>query len=125
MVKAPLVTPDATFGEEVLRALDKAGFQTNVALWLKEGDIWTLLLSAPAYEKLGPTAAYRRLIEALSAEGPAPMSDFPIRLEGNRYPLIKGLRKTFGKTSSVEGMRLGKHAIGGVWIDDAYVYRIK
>jgi hypothetical protein len=53
------------------------------------------------------------------------MSEYPIRLEGNSHPLIKELRKIFARTASVEGMRLGGHAIGGVWLDDAYVYRIK
>jgi hypothetical protein len=42
-----------------------------------------------------------------------------------RRPLIKDLRETFGKSSSVAGMRLGYQVIGGTWIDDGYVYRIK
>jgi len=39
--------------------------------------------------------------------------------------MIKALRKMFGKARSVEGMRLGGQSIGGVWVDDAYVYRIR
>jgi hypothetical protein len=39
--------------------------------------------------------------------------------------LIRALRKLFGKTANVDGMRLAGQTIGGVWIDDAYVYRIR
>jgi hypothetical protein len=61
----------------------------------------------------------------LSANGPVALSDLPIKLESNSRPLIKALRKMFGNTASVKGMRLGLQSIGGTWIDDGYVYRIK
>lgn len=53
MVKAPLVTPDAAFGEAILSELDAAHFPISVALWLKEEDEWTLVLGTPEYDKLG------------------------------------------------------------------------
>jgi hypothetical protein len=100
----------------------------SVALWLlqkRRSDDWELVLGTPLRDKLGAHEAYLRLIKALSAERPTALSDVPIRFESNRRPFIRELRKTFGKTASVEGMRLGGHTIGGTWIDDAYVYRIK
>jgi hypothetical protein len=39
-------------------------------------------------------------------------------------PFIKALRKLFGKSKSVERMRLGGQMIGDRSIEDAYVYRI-
>ena len=39
-------------------------------------------------------------------------------------PFIKALRKLFGRSKSVEGMRLGGQMIGDRFVDDAYVYRI-
>jgi hypothetical protein len=42
-----------------------------------------------------------------------------------KNPLVCGLRRIFGKAASLEGMRLGGQTIGGVWVDDAYVYRIQ
>ena len=97
----------------------------TVALWLKEEDQWTLVLGTPDYEKLGPQKAYVKLIEALSREGRVALNSLPIRLEGHKNSFIKDLRKIFGKTASVEGMRLGGHSIGGTWVEDAYVYRIR
>ena len=125
MVEAPLVTPDVMFGRAILQSLDEAEFPTTVAMWLKEDDDWNLVLGTPLYDKLGSKEAYLLLIKALSKEGPVALSSLPLRLQGHSNPLIKGLRRTFGKTASVEGMRLGGHTVGGQWIDDAYVYRIK
>ena len=125
MVEAPLVVPDVEFGKKILRALDAAEFPLTVAAWLKENDDWTLVLATPLYEEIGVKEAYRLLLSALSTEGPIYLAGLPLRLEGHRKPLIKALRRTFGKTVSVDGMRLGGHTIGGTWIEDAYVYRIK
>ena len=125
MVEAPLVVPDVKFGKDVLRVLDAAEFPVSVGMWLKEDSDWTLVLATPLYEEVGPKEAYLRLRAALSTEGPIALGEFPLRLEGHRNPLIKALRKTFGKADSVAGTRLGWHTIGGVWVGDAYVYRIK
>src|SRR5690242_14662798 len=101
MVEAPLVVPDIEFGKKVLNALDAAEFPLSVALWLKEDTDWTLVLATPLYEGIGPKEAYRCLLAALSAEHPVSLGELPLRLEGHRNPLIKALRKTFGKTASV------------------------
>jgi hypothetical protein len=127
MVKTTLVGPDLERGEEILDALDAAGFPVTVALWIlqKDRDDWTLVIGTPVYDQLGAREAYGRLIELLSSTHPFAVHDLPIRLESNRRPLIKGLRKTFGKRESVKGMRIGLQSIGDTWIDDGYVYRIK
>ena len=125
MATTLLVGPDVDLGAGILRALDAAKFPVTVALWLLKEDEgeWTLVLGTPLYDK-DPDEAYGRLGSALRPEGYY-LGLLPIRIEGHRHPLIAGLRKTFGNAASVEGMRLGKHSIRGVWIDDAYVYRIK
>lgn len=127
MAKTTLVGPDLALAEEILGTLDAAKFPITVALWLlqKERDEWKLVIATPLYDQLGAQKAYLQLIKTLSSDGPVALSDLPIRLESNHRPLIKALRKLFGKAASVQGMRLGLQSIGGVWIDDAYVYRIK
>jgi len=127
MVKTSLVSADIEFGKSTLAKLDAARFPVTVAFWQyneDDGD-WTLVLGTPLYEKFGAKEAYLRLIGALSTEKPIALSELPLRLEGNRSQLIKGLRKLFGKAASVEGMRLGGHSVGGVWVDDAYIYQIQ
>jgi len=39
-------------------------------------------------------------------------------------PFVKELRRLFGKTKIVEGMRLGGQMIGDRFVQDAYIYRI-
>ena len=38
---------------------------------------------------------------------------------------MRALRRTFGTASSVNGMRLGGNVIDGVFVEQAYVYRIR
>jgi hypothetical protein len=128
MVKTTLVGPDLAVGKDILRTLDAVDFPVSVALWLlrkERSDDWELVLGTPLRDKLGAHEAYLRLIKAISKEASVALSDVPIRLESNRRPFIRALRKTFGKAASVEGMRLGLQSIGGTWVDDAYLYRIK
>jgi hypothetical protein len=128
MVKATLVGPDISLGEEVLRRLDAAKFPVSAALWLLNEDEyggWRLIIGTPNYEKEG-RHPYRRFRMALDAGDPGFFAKADsVFLASNRSPLIKGLRAKYGKFPNVEGMRLGGHSIGDFWIDDAYVYRIR
>lgn len=83
------------------------------------------MVGSPIYDKAGPREAYLRLHDALAENHLDATSPRSITIKGAKYPLIRGLRSLFGKTKNVEGMRLGGQSIGGVWIDDAYVYRIR
>jgi len=127
MAKGTLVGIDIERGERLLSVLDKAGFPVTVALWLlnEEFGEWQLVLSSPIYDKSGPKTAYLQLQEAVSASDPELMYELPVTLRGNRNTLIRNLRKLFAKSVSVEGMRLGGQSVGGVWIEDAHVYRIR
>jgi hypothetical protein len=127
MVKRALVSPDVDLGSQVVRTLDAAGFPLTVALWSfnDEGGEYELVMGTPLYDKEGQKQAYLKLLSALSPLDQRVVHNLRMRLLGHKDPLIRALRRTFAKTASVEGMRLGGHAIGGVWIDDAYVYRIK
>jgi hypothetical protein len=126
MVKTPLVTPDMVWGETILSALDAARFPVTAALWnLDEDDQWELVVATPLFDKLGQRNAYMRLIEALQPTGNVFLGGLPLRLESNKRPLIKELRKRFGREGSLDGMRLQWQPVGGVWVRDAYVYRIK
>jgi hypothetical protein len=40
-------------------------------------------------------------------------------------PFIRELRRIFGKTKSVEGMRLGGQLFGDRFIEDGIAYRIR
>lgn len=127
MAKGALVAPDIQFGQEVLQALDRAKFQAPVVLWLfteERGD-WRLIIASPLYDRVGPLESYHRLHRTLSNSSFDLVRQLPITMQGTRSSFVRALRQRFGKTASTEGMRLGGQSIGGVWIDDAYVYRIR
>jgi hypothetical protein len=126
MDKTALVGFEVENGAKILQILDDAELQVKVALWafLGEYDEWRLVLSSRKFDDGSLRDAYGLLHEALDA------ADFPLELTPTVVilrtsdPFIKALRKIFGKTKSVEGMRLGGQTIGNRYLDDAYVYRI-
>jgi|SRR5580698_10731499 hypothetical protein len=126
MAKKVLVDADVQLGEKILGLLDAAKFPISVALWtLTEEDGWKFVIGTPLYEKEGPGEAHRRLIVALRRDDPESRDFDDVQLKTNRDPFVRELRRLFGKTASVKGMRLGSRYIGGVWLDDAVVYRVK
>jgi hypothetical protein len=127
MVKEALVGLDLTGGQKVLDTLDAANFKIPVALWIRRGEDdekWRLLLASPLYDSLGPGEAYHLLVKTLWS-GNYDWVRSPIQLQTTRQPLVRELRKNFPKAADVIGMRLGGQMIGGEWVDDAYVYRIR
>ena len=126
MAKKALLDADLRLGEKILESLDAAKFPISAAIWiLTDEDGWELVIGSPTYETSGPNDAHRKLITALRKDDPESMDFRDVRLMGNDNPFIRELRRLFGKTASVMGMRLGGHRIGGLWLDDAVVYRIK
>jgi hypothetical protein len=125
MVKETLLNSDVAFGERVIQRLEASGLPVSVALWLRKGEEepFQLLLGSSLYDKLGHEKAYLKLAHAVTPE--ENWVSIHIRLRGTRDPLIRALRKIFCKTANVNGMRLGGQTIGGLWIDDAYIYRIR
>lgn len=126
MVKDTLVTPDLDVGNKALELLDAAKFPIPVALWLLRGEEerWRLVFASPLYDKLGPGEATLKMVHTLWPSRHDWVS-YPIQLESTRLPMIRELRRTFGKSAKVAGMRLRGQMIGDTWVDDAYVYRIR
>ncbi len=126
MAKKALLDADLKLGEKILDSLDAAKFPISVAIWiLTEEDGWEFVIGTPIYETGGPSDAHRKLIAALRKDDPESMAFRDVRLMGDHNPFVGELRRLFGKTASVAGMRLGGHRIGGLWLEDGVVYRIK
>jgi hypothetical protein len=126
MVKEALVGLDVERRNQVLGLLDTGKFPVPVALWIRRGEEgdWRLMLASPLYDRLGPGTAYRKLIDTLGTSDQDWVRS-PIQLESTKNPWVRGLRGIFGKAANATGMRLGGQTIGGIWLDDAYVYRIQ
>jgi hypothetical protein len=124
--KTALVNIEIETGSEILQALDDADLKVHVALWVQLPDYEDrrLLLASRAFDNLPPFEAYGLVNSTLRAANIQVERTPPILILPMTSAFIRGLRKIFGKTKSVEGMRLGGQTIGDRFIEDAYVYRI-
>jgi len=125
MDQAILVGPDLNAGLDAVAELDAANVKSVVALMAvfpEYGD-WRFVVSSPDLDQAHLLKAHYRVSEILRGRFiytlPAIMI-FPIK-----EPFIRDLRKRFGKSRDVLGMRLGYQKIGDRSIDAAYIYRIE
>jgi hypothetical protein len=127
MDKAALVDFDVKVGAEILEILDRAKLRMSVALWayLSDYEDWRLVLAGRPFNNRGLKDGYALVHDTLSAGGIRPSQTPILMIFPMTDPFIVALRRFFGKTASVDGMRLGGHVIGDRYLADAYVYRIK
>jgi len=126
MVKGTLVNVDIETGAEVLGLLEQANVNISVALWLYPSDRadWFLVMASRQFDQVVLQEAYKMIRIALDKAG-FPWERRPeTMIKRLNDPLIRDLRRTFGKTKSVQGMRIGGHMVGDQFIEDGYVYRI-
>ena len=123
-----LTGTDIEFGKLLWCALRRnRKFPAKGALWLfqSESGEWHLLIATPKVDEIGPRKAYEELAD-LTRLMPVDSGQLrKVELISPRLPFYKALRSVFGKTASVEGARLGNTQVGGMYIDDAYLYEIR
>lgn len=126
MDKTALVGLEVEKGSRILQILDDAGLDIKVALWayLAEYEDWRFTVSSRKFDELDIRKAFGLIHRALDAAGISFQETPTLLILRMNDPFIKTLRKIFGKTKSVEGMRLGLQSIGNRFLEDAYVYRI-
>jgi len=125
MDKAALVGLDIETGSRVITTLENSGIRVNVALWMitPEYEDGRLVIASSMLDQNQPLRAYEKVAEKL--QGKFVHSLPQILIMRMRDPFVQTLRHIFGKTKSVEGMRLGGQTIGGRFVSDAYVYKIR
>lgn len=97
-------------------------------LWLFRSDSnneWHLLIATPRVDEVGARKAYTELAPITRRMNADSDQLSRVVVISPRIPLYQGLRSVFGNTASVEGARLGNTQVGGVYIDDAYLYEIR
>ncbi len=122
-----LTTWDIDFGKQLWQALrGNRMFPAQGALWLLESDSgWRLLVATSRVDQVGPKIAYEELASATRGVVPGANQQFKVELISPREPLYQALRSVFGATASVEGARLSNAQVGGMYIEDAYLYEIR
>ncbi|MDX2267645.1 MAG: hypothetical protein NW208_06035 [Bryobacter sp.] len=127
MDKETMVIVEADRIATVVKALDAYGIEAKVALWglFDEYETWRLILAAPEFDQVGPLEGYGLLHKALRAAQIDQESLPSFHILRMKDPFIVQLRKIFGKTKSVEGMRLGGQSFGDRFLEEGYIYRIR
>jgi|SRR5579863_2683260 len=126
MDKAALVSVDVESGARLVKALDEAKLKVRVALWFfsPEYEDWRFVLASRRLDEASPLAAYGMVHDALTVAGITLRETPPLMIMRVDDSFVRELRRLFGKTKDVEGMRLGGQLIGDRFVEDAYVYRI-
>jgi hypothetical protein len=127
MDKAALVATDFAVGSRIVEILDSTGLQLNMAMWLRtpEYEDWRFALSSRDLDSVEPSAAYGRVHDALDENGLLLETTPPLLIFKTTDPFVRALRRIFGKSKNVEGMRLGGQTLGDRFVEDAVVYRIR
>lgn len=113
-------------GRTLINRLDEKGEAIPTALWLysEEANLWRLMLATPIVKANGPIAAYKMIRSVLVCyKDEYPLLDLQdITVVAPDDAVLEPFRIAI-KKSGTAGIRLSRTAIGGQYIDDAYVYR--
>lgn len=130
VVKESLSSEMISAGAELTRRLDDARFIVSASLWfyIHETNTWRFIIGSPEVRTHGPKKAYKQVqsvISSIPEEQPKiPLKDITV-VDSNDDPLIALLRVAVRTGDENSGIRLSRHAINGVLIEDAYIYRIR
>jgi hypothetical protein len=126
MAEKALVEIDLGRSEKVVSALEGAGIPVAAAVWavFPEYDDWRLVLAAKKFDSLSLRDAYLRVNRILRDAGITAGETPTIFMMKTTDPFIRALRKVFGKTKSVAGVRLGGQTWGDRFLEDAFAYKI-
>jgi hypothetical protein len=127
MVKEVLVDKRIEGGLQLTRRLEESGFPVTASFWLYDSDInnWRLTLALEAVDQIGVGArkVYGKIQDILSDDadlgGVLDLED--LHLAGPEDNLIRDLRKLRQRKLGV--VHLKGAAVGGRYVEDAYVYK--
>lgn len=127
MAKTALVEPDIEDGSRLIHELDGKGFRALAALWffLSEESEWRLLIASPIVDQEGPKKAYQMVQSVLEGMSPTTLSLQNISVVSIRDPRVQLLGQAIQTGHDLTGIRFSKNTVNGVFIDDAYIYRLE
>jgi hypothetical protein len=127
MDKTALVDTSIENGRRLIESLDKAEFPVDAALWLysPDSDDWRLTIASNLVDRLGPLQTYGRVqtvLTSLPPESRLALKD--ISVVSPKSPLIQAFRRAARAAPDGHEFRLRQSAINGMFVEDAYVYRV-
>lgn len=113
-------------GKQLLSAMDSK-LLIDAAFWLLPPDTssWRLVLATPAVRVEGPKSVYRKLMALLKRiQPPSSLSMNNISVIDTTDPVVTLFRTAIRTTGGIGDVRFTRNTINGVFIPDAYIYRI-
>jgi hypothetical protein len=127
MDKPMLVDADMKAGEALLGKLDDIKFNVKAALWfyVQDSEEWRLIIASPIVDKDGPKKAYEKVQSQLQElDGGYKLSLRNISLVSPGDKLIKALESVIKTGKSISHIRFTRNVVNGLFIEDAYIYRL-
>ena len=113
-------------GKQLLNAVDSK-LPVDAAFWLLPPDTssWRLVLASPAVRIEGPKSVYKKLMALLKRIQPPPeLSMKSVSVIDTTDPVVNLFRSAIKTTRGIGDIRFTRNTINGVFIPDAYIYRI-
>jgi hypothetical protein len=119
-----LVTIELQTGADIVRALDKAKLDVSVALYAKLGEYERrrMVIAGRSFDVEPQQKGYRLFHDAIDAAGIRYENTPPTRIFSTKSPFVRELRRRY---KPLEDTTIGLQSLGGHFIEDAYVYRIR
>ena len=115
-------------GESLIKRLDETDAKVQAAFWLLDAEdkTWKLTIVSPLVESEGPRSYYRRINAINESTKPdaevIALHDISVSNTDNR--IVKAIKPSVLADAMPENNRLGRNRLGGVYIEDMYLYRI-
>jgi hypothetical protein len=115
-------------GGSLVKSLDAAKLKAKVALWLFLPDICTyrLCLALIEVRTSGPKAIYKKIgaIEKKAPKDTPRIGIKDIAVMDDQSPLIIPFRYALRTGDGIHGIRFSRNSVNGLYIEDAYIYRV-
>ena len=127
MDSTSLVEPAIEDGRALLAALDAKGVKITAAYWffLSEPNEWRLILATPLVDSKGPRDAYQQIQQILQSQLPnGKLSLDLISVVSPNNPQVRALSSALTTGPGITGIRFSRNTVNGIFIEDAYIYRL-
>lgn len=127
MVAKVLVNEDIDGGKLLIEALDREKVPVSSAYWLyePESERYRLCLATELYDRLGPLEAYRAIQRVLDK---VPEESKPLLIDINVVSpsdnITQSLAIAIKTGQGISSIRFSRSNIGGIFIEDALIYRL-
>jgi hypothetical protein len=111
-------------GWRLLQRLQQEQIPILAASWVKPGDEdrWSLYLATPLVDRVGSLNAYREVYGIIRSLEDRWIDTSEIKLVGENHPVTRDLLDLLGQFPGRVPTRPRRSLLGGVAIDDAYLY---